>query len=61
MANIKIKIKSPSFINAIITKELIEKLDLKPGDTVSAIIKFTEVMVAKEIRFYVKLTISFFI
>jgi len=48
MANVKIKIESPQLVTAIITKESVEKLDLKAGDTVSAIIKSTEVMVAKD-------------
>jgi molybdopterin-binding protein len=47
MANVKIKIESPQIITAIITKESVEKLNLKPGDVASAIIKSTEVMVAK--------------
>jgi molybdopterin-binding protein len=48
MANVKITIESPALITAIITKESVEKLDLKKGDTVSAIIKSTEIMVGKE-------------
>ncbi len=48
MANVKIKIESPELITAIITKESVEKLGLKEGDTVSAVIKSTEVMVAKD-------------
>ena len=48
MANIKIKIESPELITAIITKESVKNLDLKVGDTVSAIIKSTEIMVGKE-------------
>lgn len=47
MANVKIKIESPQLITAIITRESVEKLNLKPGDIASAIIKSTEVMVAK--------------
>jgi molybdopterin-binding protein len=47
MASVKIKIESPQLITAIITKESVEKLNLKPGDIASAIIKSTEVMVAK--------------
>jgi len=47
MASIKIKIESPEVITAIITKESAEKLKLTKGDTVSAIIKSTEIMVAK--------------
>jgi molybdopterin-binding protein len=48
MSNVKIKVESPEVITAIITKESIEKLDLKKGDKVSAIIKSTEVMVGKD-------------
>jgi molybdopterin-binding protein len=48
MANVKIEVTSPEIITAIITKESVEKLGLKEGDKVSAIIKSTEVMVAKD-------------
>ncbi len=48
MANVKITIESPQLVTAIITKESVEKLGLKKGDTVSAIIKSTEIMVGKE-------------
>lgn len=47
MASIKIKIDSPGLVTALITKESAEKLDLKKGDTVAAIVKATEVMVGK--------------
>lgn len=47
MANIHIKIESPEFITAIITKESVEKMDLKKGDKVSTIIKSTNIMVGK--------------
>jgi molybdopterin-binding protein len=47
VANIHIKIESPELITAIITKESVEKLNLKKGDTVSAIIKSTDIMVGK--------------
>ena len=48
MANVKIKIESPDVITAIITKESVKYLDIKDGDEVIALIKSTEVMVAKE-------------
>ncbi|AXV39944.1 molybdopterin-binding protein [Methanobacterium sp. BAmetb5] len=48
MANVKIKIESPDVITAIITKESVKDLDIKDGDKVIALIKSTEVMVAKE-------------
>ena len=47
MASIKIEITEPGIITAVITRESAEELDLKEGDEVKAIIKSTEVMVAK--------------
>ena len=48
MASVKIKIEAPDVITAIITKESVNELDIKEGDSVKAIIKSTEVMVGKE-------------
>lgn len=48
MASVKIKLEAPDVITAIITKESVEDLNIKDGDTVTAIIKSTEVMVGKE-------------
>ena len=47
MANVKIEVTEPNVITAIITKESVEKLGLKEGDDVSAIIKSTEVIIGK--------------
>jgi len=47
-AKVKIKIESPVEITAIISKEAVEELDIKIGDAVEAVIKATDVMVAKE-------------
>ena len=47
MANIKIEVSEPNTITAVITKESAERLGLKEGDDVSAIIKSTEVIVGK--------------
>jgi len=47
-AKVKIEIDTPTMITAIISKEAVEELDVKPGDKISAVIKATEVMVAKE-------------
>jgi len=47
-AKVKIKIEAPAVITAIISKEAVEELDVKAGDTIEAVIKATEVMVAKE-------------
>jgi len=47
-AKVKIEVDTPAVITAIISKEAVEELDVKPGDKISAVIKATEVMVAKE-------------
>jgi len=47
-AKVKIKIEAPATITAIISKEAVEELDVKAGDTIEAVIKATEVMIAKE-------------
>ena len=47
MASIKIEVTEPGVITAIITRESAEELGLKEGDEVKAIIKSTEIMVAK--------------
>ena len=47
MANIKIEVSEPNVITAVITKESAEKLGLKEGDDVTAIIKSTEVIIGK--------------
>jgi len=47
-AKIKIKIGDPVIVTAIISKEAVEDLDIKVGDRVEAVIKATEVMIAKE-------------
>ncbi len=47
-SKIKITIQTPVTITAVITKEAVEDLEIKTGDTVEAVIKSTEVMIAKE-------------
>jgi len=47
-AKVKIKIDKPVLVTAIISKEAVEDLEIKVGDNVQAVIKATEVMVAKE-------------
>jgi molybdate transport system regulatory protein len=44
---VKVEIKMPVTVTAVITKEAIEELDIKVGDEVSAIVKSTEIMIAK--------------
>ncbi len=47
-AKVKIEIETPVVVTAIISKEAVEELDIKTGDLVEAVIKATEVMVAKQ-------------
>ena len=47
-AKVKIKIDKPAIVTAIISKEAVEELDIKVGDKVEAVVKATEVMIAKE-------------
>jgi molybdate transport system regulatory protein len=44
---VKMEIKVPAIITAVITREAIEELDIKVGDEVEAIVKSTEVMIGK--------------
>lgn len=46
-AKVKVKIKAPVVVTALITKETMEELGVKEGDKVNAVIKSTEVMIAK--------------
>ena len=46
-AKVKVEIKAPAVITAVITKEGVEELGVKVGDEVKAIIKSTEVMIGK--------------
>ena len=46
-AKIKIEVKTPVTVTAVITKDAVEDLDIKVGDEVTAIVKSTEVMVGK--------------
>jgi len=45
---VKIRIQAPTVITAVITKEAVEDLGVKSGDRVAAVIKATEVMIAKD-------------
>ncbi|NIO36454.1 molybdenum-pterin-binding protein [Candidatus Bathyarchaeota archaeon] len=47
-SKIKIETADPVTITAVITKEATEELNIKAGDIVEAVVKATEVMVAKE-------------
>jgi len=46
-AKVKVEIKTPAVITAVITKEAVEDLGVKVGDEVNAVVKSTEVMIAK--------------
>lgn len=47
-AIIKIKVETPAIVTALITRESTEELNIKVGDEVEAIVKATEVMIAKQ-------------
>ena len=47
MALVKIKVTEPAEITALISNESVEDLKIKVGDQVEAIVKATEVMIAK--------------
>jgi len=47
-AKVRIKIKEPAVITAVITMDSIKDLEIKRGDKVQAIIKSTEVLIGKE-------------
>ncbi|MCW4024908.1 MAG: TOBE domain-containing protein [Candidatus Bathyarchaeota archaeon] len=46
-AKVKVEVQVPITVTAVITKESIEELDVKEGDEVVAIVKSTEIMIAK--------------
>ena len=46
-AIIKVEVKVPSVVTALISREAAEDLEIKVGDKVEAVIKETEVMIAK--------------
>jgi molybdate transport system regulatory protein len=48
IAKVKMEITAPATITALISREAVEDLNIKTGDKVEAVIKATEVMVAKE-------------
>ena len=48
IAKIKLEVKTPAVITALISREAADDLKIKPGDNVEAVIKATEIMIAKE-------------
>ena len=46
-AKIKVEIRVPTVVTALISREAADELDIKVGDDVEAVIKATEVMIAK--------------
>jgi molybdopterin-binding protein len=48
MAEVSVDVGNGNVIVSVITRQSAETLQLKPGDQVTAVIKATEVMVAKE-------------
>ncbi len=46
-AKVKVEVKTPTIVTALISREAVEDLDIKVGDEVEAVVKATEVMIAK--------------
>ena len=46
-AKLKVEIKAPAIVTSVITKEAVEDLGINVGDEVNAVVKSTEVMIAK--------------
>lgn len=49
MANVKIQLNNAEIVTAIITRDSVDALELREQDDVIAVIKATEIMVAKDI------------
>ena len=47
-SKVQIEISAPMVITALIFREAVEELEIRAGDSVEAVIKATEVMIAKE-------------
>ena len=47
-ASVRIEIRTPVVVTALISREAVEELGIKPNDDVEAVIKATEVMIAKQ-------------
>jgi molybdopterin-binding protein len=47
MALVKIKVTEPALVTALVSREAVEDLKIKVGDDVEAVVKATEVMIAK--------------
>jgi len=48
IAKVKLEVNTPAVITALISREAVDDLKIKPGDNVEAVIKATEIMIAKE-------------
>jgi molybdopterin-binding protein len=47
MALVRIKVTEPALVTALVSREAVEDLKVKVGDEVEAVVKATEVMIAK--------------
>jgi len=47
MALVKINVTEPALVTALISREAVEELKVKVGDDIKAVVKATEVMIAK--------------
>ena len=47
MALVRINVTEPALVTALVSREAVEDLKIKVGDEVEAVVKATEVMIAK--------------
>jgi molybdopterin-binding protein len=47
-AKVKIELTAPTIMTAVINVEAVDELNIKPGEEIEAVVKATEVMVAKD-------------
>ncbi|HEX2503913.1 MAG TPA: TOBE domain-containing protein [Miltoncostaeaceae bacterium] len=47
VAQVELEVREPARVVALVTREAVEELGLRPGDTASAVIKATSVMVER--------------
>jgi molybdate transport system regulatory protein len=48
ITRLKIELTTPATVTAVITVEAVDALKIKPGDKVAAVVKASEIMLAKD-------------
>jgi len=47
-AKVEVEVTEPATVTAVITVEAVDELNIRPGDTIEAVIMAVKVMIAKE-------------